>query len=79
MNTSFGTLKFHSPAVGTSAPASIQPSRLRAWGTALWAALEGVGRSRARRELLALAARWETTKPELAAQLRAAWNDPVNG
>ena len=72
MNSSLNALKFpHAPAtVRPSAPT--QPGRLARWGAAVWHALEGVGQARARRELLILADRWETARPELAAQLRAA-------
>jgi hypothetical protein len=63
------------PSPLTSAPA--QPGRMARWGTAAWQALEGVGRARARRELLILADRWQAGQPELAAQLRAACRDPA--
>ncbi len=41
-------------------------------GAAVWKWLEEVGRARARRDLMALAARCETNQPELAKELRAA-------
>jgi hypothetical protein len=41
-------------------------------GTSVWKRLEAFGRARARRELMALAARHESTQPELAKELRAA-------
>lgn len=78
MNSSTTTLKFShaAPAPRVSTPA--QPGRLARWGTAVWQALEGVGRARARRELLLLADRWEAGRPELAAQLRAACREPAS-
>jgi hypothetical protein len=72
MNSSSNALKFpHTPSTSlASAPAQASGfSRLLA---GVWRMLEGVGQSRARREMLALADRWESGKPELAAQLRAA-------
>jgi len=65
-----------SPRVSTPIVASAS-GRLARWGAAVWLALEGVGRSRARRELLILADRWQAGQPELAAQLRAACRDPA--
>ena len=41
-------------------------------GASLWKWLEEVGRARARRELMTLAAMYETNQPELAKELRAA-------
>ena len=78
MNSSVNALNFpHAPATARpSAPA--QPGRLARWGTAVWKALECVGQARARRELLILADRWETGRPELAAQLRAASRRPAD-
>lgn len=71
MNSSLNALKLpHAPsAAWASGPA--QPSRVARFGAAVWRTLEAVGQSRARRELLALADRWETSQPALAAQLRA--------
>jgi len=47
-------------------------ARVARIGSAIWRSLEAVGRARAQRELRMLAARYETTQPELAKQLRAA-------
>ena len=41
-------------------------------GASVWKWLESVGQARARRELLTLAAHYETTQPDLAKELRAA-------
>ena len=41
-------------------------------GASVWKGLEALGRARARRELMALAALHESTQPELAKELRAA-------
>lgn len=41
-------------------------------GASVWNWLEAGGRARARRELMELAARYETNQPELAKELRAA-------
>ena len=41
-------------------------------GASLWKWMEEAGRSRARRELMALASVYETNQPELAKELRAA-------
>ena len=77
MNSSLNALKFPQvPGAGHSAPA--QPGRLARWVAAVWQALEGVGRARARRELLSLADHWESGQPELAAQLRAAASSSAN-
>ena len=40
-------------------------------GSAIWVALEQVGRARARPELMAFAARCEAQQPEFATELRA--------
>ena len=77
MNVSINTLKFTRTAPAPRVSTSAQPGRLARWGNAVWLALESVGRSRARRELLLLADRWQSTRPELAAQLRAASREPA--
>lgn len=41
-------------------------------GISVWKRLEAIGRARARRELMVLAALHESTQPELAKELRAA-------
>ncbi|MEO8057270.1 MAG: hypothetical protein ABI671_03015 [Burkholderiales bacterium] len=41
-------------------------------GASFWKWLEEVGQARARRELMSLAAMYETNQPELAKELRAA-------
>ncbi|MEO8807404.1 MAG: hypothetical protein ABI433_15090 [Burkholderiaceae bacterium] len=56
-----------------SLPAGTQGAGLVARiGTGFWRVLEEVGQTRANRELMALAARYETNQPDLAKQLRAA-------
>jgi hypothetical protein len=75
MNTSSNALKLSHSAAPARASGPTQPGRLRRLGSAVWRTLETVGRVRARRELLALADRWESQRPELAAQMRAATND----
>ena len=64
------------PPVAAAANAPVRRSPLvhalaRA-GRGLWRALEAHGQSRARRELLAFADRWEHQQPELAKALRHA-------
>lgn len=78
MNISITALKLKHGTPALQAPTSAQHARLVRWGAAVWQALEGVGRARARRELLLLADRWEAGRPELAAQLRAACREPAN-
>ncbi len=61
------------PLPTISTPAGAQGSGLVARiGASIWKWLEEVGRARARRELLSLAAMYETKRPELAKELRAA-------
>ena len=61
------------PLPMSSTPAGAQGTGLVARvGVSLWKWLEEVGRARARRELMELAARCETNQPELAKELRAA-------
>lgn len=61
-----------------AAPASAQGAgqglraRLARVRASIWQVLEEIGRARARRELMALAAYHEATQPELAKELRAA-------
>ena len=71
MNSSSTALKFSPVSHRLPAAASGQFGRWGRAGRAVWQALEAMGQARARRELLILADRWETTQPELAAQLRA--------
>ncbi len=73
MNSSSNTLKAPGAPMRATppAPATARPGSLARFGAAVWRALERVGQSRAQRELLALADRWQPTQPELAAQLRA--------
>jgi len=40
-------------------------------GRAVWLALEAQGRARSRRELLAIAERWQHDQPKLARELRS--------
>lgn len=57
----------------TAQPAGAQGAGLVARiGDSLWKWMEAVGQARARRELLSLAAMYETNQPELAKELRAA-------
>lgn len=61
------------PLPRNSLPAGAQSAGLMARiGASVWKGLEAVGRARARRELMALAARHESTQPEFAEELRAA-------
>ena len=54
-------------------PAGAQGAGLAARiGASVWTWLEAVGRARARRDLMALAALHESTQPEFAKELRAA-------
>ena len=46
-------------------------------GASVWKGLQAIGRARARRELMALAALHEPTQPELAKDLRAACGRPI--
>ena len=79
MSTSINALKH--PQASSTAAASRHAARTRVaqFGATVWRTLEGVGRSRARRELLALADRWETDQPALAAQMRASCREQGNG
>ena len=45
--------------------------RLARFGQAVWRFLEGYGRRRSARELLALADRWQHQQPKLARELRS--------
>ena len=63
----FARVPAHSPALDND-----QRRRLWRLGAAAWQFFHVVGRSRARREMLALADRWQADQPELAAQLRLA-------
>ena len=75
MNSSFNALKL---SRASSAAQSVGGTeRLGRFGAAVWQTLEAVGRSRARRELLSLADRWQSAQPELAAQLRASCREPA--
>jgi hypothetical protein len=61
------------PLPMSSTPAGAQGSgRVARIGASVWKWLESVGQARARRELMTLAATYETTQPELAKELRAA-------
>jgi hypothetical protein len=53
-------------------------SGLQAFGRRVWQALEAAGERRAMRELAALAGRWESNDPELAARMRKAMRRDVN-
>lgn len=71
MNSSVNALKFPSASTAAASDSASQAGRLSRIGAAVWRALESIGQSRARRELLLLADRWAVGQPELAAQLRA--------
>ena len=61
------------PLPMSSTPAGAQGAGLAARiGASVWTWLEAVGRARARRDLMALAALHESTQPEFAKELRAA-------
>lgn len=77
MNSSLTALKFTHATSASRFSTPAQAGRMARWGATVWQALEGVGRARARRELLVLADRWEAGQPELAANLRAACRDPA--
>lgn len=77
MNSSINTLKFSHATPAHRMSTHALPGRLARWGNAVWQTLESMGRARARRELLLLADRWQSTQPELAAQLRAACREPA--
>jgi hypothetical protein len=67
MNTLITPLPMNAPPAGPQAAGLV--ARMGASG---WEWLEEAGRARARRELSALAASYDTTQPELAKELRAA-------
>jgi hypothetical protein len=71
MNTLTTPLPTRSLPAGAHAAGRV--ARFRA---SLWTWLEDAGRARARRELLALAAHYETTQPGFAKELRAACGQP---
>jgi hypothetical protein len=77
MSSSLTALKFTHQVPSPLVATPTQAGRMARWGAAAWQAMEGVGRSRARRELLILADRWQAGQPELAAQLRAACREPA--
>ena len=61
------------PLPMSSTPADAQGADpIARFGALVWKWLESVGQARARRELLGLAALYETNQPELAKELRAA-------
>ncbi len=72
MNSLQNSLNLPRGPAGSAALAGDQPSRFRRLGAAAWQFFHALGRSRARREMLALADRWQADQPELAAQLRRA-------
>jgi hypothetical protein len=67
MNTLITTLPMSSTQAGAQGAGLV--ARV---GASVWKWLEAVGQARARRELLSLAAMYETNQPELAKELRAA-------
>jgi hypothetical protein len=71
MNSSLNALKLPRAPAAAWASGLAPPSRVARFGAAVWRTLEAIGQARARRELLRLADRWETSQPDLAAQLRA--------
>ena len=77
MNNSFNTLKLSRASSAAQSVGGTERRWLGRFGTAVWQTLEAVGRSRARRELLSLADRWQFAQPELAAQLRASCREPA--
>ena len=72
MNTLIKPLPMHSLPAGARGASLV--ARI---GASVWKWLEGVGRARARRELMVLAALHESTQPELAKELRAACGQSV--
>jgi hypothetical protein len=71
MNSSINALNLPRAPSADRASGPAHPGRVARIGAAVWRTLEAIGQSRARRELLALADRWETNQPALAAELRA--------
>jgi hypothetical protein len=65
-------IAMHEAAATASRQAAQPESRWRRAGRRVWQQLEAMGRARAERDLLELAARWESTQPELAKELRMA-------
>lgn len=55
-----------------SAVLPVRPAARVSFARRLWAALEALGRQRARRELLLQAERYAASRPEVAAALRRA-------
>lgn len=72
MNSLHNVLNLPRAPARSPALDSDRPSRLRRLGAAVWQFFHALGRSRARREMLALADRWQADPPELATQLRRA-------
>lgn len=72
MNTVVSSWSIGTADLAAAAAPGERVSPLKRFGAALWRALEAVGRSRAKRELLDYADKCEASQPELARELRAA-------
>ena len=70
MNASIPSFAGVSSSGSDAAAAAQSKSLLSRIGSSVWKALERVGQSRARPELLAFAARCEALQPEFAKELR---------
>jgi hypothetical protein len=72
MNTVVSTWSAGEAALTPAAAQGRRASLPRRIAVATWRVLESIGRSRANRELLDLADRYESLQPNLARELRAA-------
>jgi hypothetical protein len=65
-------IAMHEECVGAARSNAAAEPAWRRIARGLWESLEAVGRARARREMTALAERWDASRPELAEELREA-------
>jgi hypothetical protein len=72
MNTAVTSLSIPRAAAATASTGAGLRRQFKQVGTAVWHALEAVGRARAQRHLLDFADQCEALQPELAKELRAA-------
>ena len=72
MSTLLHPQALHAAITAASAVRSSAPGLMKRFGVGIWRVLESTGRERARRHLDVLASQYESSQPQLAAQLRAA-------
>ena len=72
MSTLLHPQALNAAVTAASAVRSSAPSLMKRFGAGIWRVLEAIGCERARRHLEVLASQYESSQPDLAAQLRAA-------